>query len=300
MLEQEDSPQILVIAGPARCGKTTLAAILERQQQFIGFKEDALLHILFEQGHVPNDQENSNFLLEHLKRPRIFDKKEKTSSKPIDSFDVRDLNYLSNAADQVHSSFKPIVFAHSFLELVKEKKRKYFFSSDIHTEFIADKIWNFFENAKVIVVLRDPRSSIAASLYWENYPERTRYWRRDLFYRLLMWCLSVAVSERHLASHQGKIEILTLKDLGREKKKGGGCWRNDLVIYDDDCKDFFFDFDCSTGLFRSLDGSYTEFLSKSECDFILLNSSPWLKRANIFEKPRNAHFLWHMRRGCTF
>ena len=84
-----------------------------------------------------------------------------------------------------------ITLIHNALKLFADQMNSdTWVACDLHPEFRYKKLRKYIPGLNMAIMLRDPRESIAASLYWRDYPNRCNKNKLIFFHRLQMWVLS--------------------------------------------------------------------------------------------------------------
>ena len=283
-------PVCYFIGGAARSGKTTLAQRLQQHDTFVGFSEDALLHLMKDKRCCSDPDQRVADFLAYLSRPRFLDKGRGTVTAPADKFSQQEIGVLCSYAKNIESENISDLLVQAFAELAAEKRADAFFFSDIHLEFHGQYFLSSFPAAQLVVVVRDPRSIIAASLYWKTYPSRVRWARREFLYRLVLWCLSCQVAENLDKKFSGRVHLDFLRsDLSHVADR----LRAKMVQVISPNEEWFFDFNGQSGLNLNPHGEFEKLLSDSEIFWIDQLCQPW-REAGFFrvsQPERRGHRL---------
>lgn len=285
------SSTVLLIGGPARCGKTTLAAKLSKEQNCVGFSEDALLHIMLHETVPGNKQKRAALYKDYLGRPRYKDKKRKATTAPKDSFSNLERQILVNSSKMNQATnFAQLIIENS-TALCRRTNKDLVFFSDLHIEFHANEIWDLIPSAHFLIMFRDPVSAIAASLYWKTFPARTLNWRRDYLYRLLLWSVSAEVTKGLRCNRPSHTHIEWLK---QNSTQSHSYLQEHLPRLATDNSTWFFDYSPAKGKFKAPSGHWEEMLSISERNMIYYLSHPWLGTLNHSYSEVLPSFIWRL------
>ena len=277
--DPKDKPSLIVLGGPARCGKSTLAQRMEINDRFFGFSEDALLTHIFTTRIKSNQSGAANHLLVYLERSRYKNRRIGLSTRPIDRMAKERVAKLIQIANKTNTvSLGDLVFS-TFQKAANEKNKAIAFFADVHAEFWGTEILEKYQHSVLLVVLREPVSAIAAALYWQSYPSRIKHSKRHFWYRLLLWCASVGVAQNLSKKYPNRVFF---EWVWRNKNRDRSyIWfhSRDLLNSNDSWN---FDFDTKKKKFRSPEGHFESMLSQSEVD--LIQSFTHVFSVNVVDK----------------
>jgi len=185
----------VLIAGPARCGKSTLVQNISNESNFSILSVDTLLPA-FRKIVLPKTiKGRKKFLDDYFARPRYMDPAKQVVRCPAN--DIGD--YLEDVVakvEHINSSAATNMIIAALDSWASEANKGAWIAPDLHAEIYFDEFSRENINLRMIVLLRDPREAIAASLYWRTYPQRCTGSRKVFIYRLLLWCLAAHVGHR--------------------------------------------------------------------------------------------------------
>lgn len=198
--------QRIIIGGAARAGKSYLAAQLsESGSNLFVLTADALLHVYRRRAAIRTKEAARECLNEWFNRPRYMDPAQTITRRPIDDAGVP----LSIILDKVRfpgvTTAVEIILAG--LDAVAEVLGKDgWIILDLHPELYYPYYKQKCEDLKLLVVIRDPLESVAASLYWRNFPIRDR---RSFKYFASLWLLCVYTVANLSRIYKGDIYCVT-------------------------------------------------------------------------------------------
>ena len=268
----------ILIAGPARCGKTTLAvklvggsdtqAVLTVDAMFPAFRSNKVLR---------SQEERTRFVREYLLRPRYMDAARRTVRCPAD--DMGDcLETLVEKTVQKEAFLPLNLIAAAFDTWAASNGKNTWIAPDLHAEIYFRQIVQEVPNLQMIVLLRDPREAVAASLYWRTYPERTAGGLKMMIYRLLLWCLSAETGYRLARGMKDRVRVVFVDWLMDPADRRPRVLFPDLTIPPPligDCTNTYFNYVAGQG-WLGPDGKWKPLLSDDELDVIEQVSRPWI------------------------
>ena len=197
-----------LIAGPARCGKSTLAAALvcENGSPAV-LTVDALFPVFCSYKPLGSLAERIRFVSDYLRRPRFVDPKRSTVRSPADDMGDRIETVVEETVKKDASVPVSLIGAalDSWAENIGEGA---WIAPDLHAEIYFKELIKWLPNLRMIVLLRDPREAVAASLYWRTYPKRVGGGWRMILHKLLLWCLSADVGCRLSHSMPDRVGVV--------------------------------------------------------------------------------------------
>ena len=255
----------ILLGGPSRCGKTTLAKRMASDSSYFGFSEDALLRHMFVTRTQNEGSLLSQQLLKYLERPRFKDRRNNISSRPVDGMESSTIcSLLDHALASKCTTLGQLVFE-TFQKVAEIEAKGTPFFVDIHAEFWGHEILNEHQNAIVLIVLRNPVAAISAALYWQSYPKRIKRWRRHFWYRLILWCASAAIADNLKSKYPHRVYCEWVWQNGDPSNSFISKFTAG-ILKSDDCWDY--DFNRSANLFRAPDGGFVPMLSLVEVRLI--------------------------------
>lgn len=179
-----------VIGGPARNGKTALVnALGSIDASVAGLPVEGLLGV-----YDRRSGDVAAVVREYLERPRWLDGARSRAARPLDFLDTPIAQVIVTAT---HGGGSPLSAIGRALDVfAAEKGRPAWAVADLHAELVFHRLARALPGLRLGVVLRDPRESLAAALYWRSYPERHQDAWRLLRYGLVLWCLSAETAFR--------------------------------------------------------------------------------------------------------
>ena len=197
-----------LIAGPARCGKSTLAAALgcENSSPAV-LTVDALFPVFCSNKPLVSLAERLRFVSDYLKRPRFVDPNRTQVRSPADDIGDRIETIVEETVKKDASA--PVSIIGAALDCWAENTGKSaWIAPDLHAEIYFKELIKLLPNLRMIVLLRDPREAVAASLYWRTYPQRMVGGWRMMVHKLLLWCLSAEVGCRLSHSMPDRVGVV--------------------------------------------------------------------------------------------
>lgn len=193
---QMGSASGILIAGPARCGKSTLAAsLVETNDSHAVLTVDALFPAFYSSKALQSLDERIRFVSDYLRRPRFIDPNRTKVRSPADDIGDRIETVVEETVKKDASA--PVSLIGAALDSWAENIGKSaWIAPDLHAEIYFKELIKLLPNLRMIVLLRDPREAVAASLYWRTYPKRVVGGWRMMLHKLLLWCLSADVGCR--------------------------------------------------------------------------------------------------------
>ncbi len=279
--EKNDSRPWL-IGGPARCGKTSLARAVEITGGSVAVLPVDALFPAYLRRWIPLFPRNKKAILrEYLLRPRYVDPGRTHSVRPIDAF-TSSVEEIMDAVLPKEARHHITLFAAALDRLAYDQGRRAWLAFDVHPELQFHVLRRLAPGLRLIVMLRDPREAVAASLYWRTFPERLQPEHRQIQYRLLLWVLSaqtgflLASAEPETAMVVSFNRLLAGADQGLAKA---------LDMEADGFVKVFdglplFSFDPGRG-FLCPDGEWRPLLSAEEMALIEIVARPWMDRLNL-------------------
>ncbi len=208
MNEQMNGIVGTLIAGPARCGKSTLAAsLVGKIDSSAILTVDALFPAFHSSKALRSLDDRIRFVGDYLRRPRFTDPNRETVRCPAD--DMGDSFEAVVAETVKEDTLDPVRLIGAALDTWAEKiGEKAWIAPDLHAEIYFESLMRVLPNLRMIVLLRDPRETVAASLYWRTYPDRLAGGWRMMLHKLLLWCLSADVGYRLSQAMPGRVGVV--------------------------------------------------------------------------------------------
>ena len=197
-----------LIAGPARCGKSTLAAALvcENDSPAV-LTVDALFPVFCSYKPLGSLAERIRFVSDYLRRPRFIDPNRTKVRSPAD--DIGDGIETVVEETVKKDAPAPVSLIGAALDSWAENiGKRAWIAPDLHAEIYFKELLKWLPNLRMIVLLRDPREAVAASLYWRTYPKRVGGGWRMMLHKLLLWCLSADVGCRLSHSMPDRVGVV--------------------------------------------------------------------------------------------
>lgn len=213
----------ILIAGPARCGKSTLAAVLSEAEGSVAVMTVEALFPVFLSAPAPKTLEaQREFIRTYLMRPRYMDPAKSLTRCPVDDMGG-DVEAVVQNVDAPPGASAIELIAASLKDWVKSVGGKAWIAPDLNGEFYFERFLKDVPELGMVVLLRDPRAAIAASLYWRTHPERAPAPTRMLVHKLLLWCLSAEAGRRLAEKTDGRVSSVFMENLldGSHASKGG-------------------------------------------------------------------------------
>jgi len=203
-----------LIAGPARCGKTTLAAALEGGNGSTAvLTVDALFPVFRSNKPLGSLEERIRFLSDYLRRPRFIDPERIKVRSPADDMGDSLESVVEETGKKDTSA--PVSLIGAALDTWTEKVgKRAWVAPDLHAEIYFNELIKLLPNLRMIVLLRDPREAVAASLYWRTYPKRVVGGWRMMLHKLLLWCLSADTGYRLARTMPDRVCVIFVDALG--------------------------------------------------------------------------------------
>jgi len=207
-----------LIGGPARNGKTTLInALYNNKGSVIGLPVEGLLLVYLRKWRPLLGRQQKELLTEYLSRPRSIDSMKCNTAKPIDFFKTDLNNVLKIVLEDRHEHHIGLI--DSALKLFARQNGAITWAAcDLHPEFRYKKILQHIEKLNLAVMLRDPRESIAASLYWRDFPQRCINSKSVFYHRLQMWAMSAEISMKCREANVDSIKTFNFNKLVSKDK----------------------------------------------------------------------------------
>ena len=271
----------ILIAGPARCGKSTVSGIMrEGNVDYAVLTVDALFPAFINE-KLNTREESVKFIREYLLRPRYMNP-EKTSVRcPADDMGDFFEPIIAALSDNIHfSSSTTDLISDSFDQWVLESGKEAWLAPDLHAELYFQKLISHSPNLQMIVLLRDPREAIAASLYWRTYPERMLGGWKIFVYKLFLWCLSAETGRRLVQQYPENVRVLFIDGYTNGSSDYHSDSLSDLMNSDLESfnnKAMYFSYEYKQG-WLGPDGRRSKLLSDNEKKLIETVSQPWMNQ----------------------
>jgi len=189
----------LIISGPARVGKTYLACLIKKQDHnmFVLPFEGLIYPYL---SYVWTKKAKKEIIQKFLKHKRIDYEKQRLMS----FYDMGiDLPVPTNESTNTNKD-KLILNIFDYCS-----RGKPWVVCDLHSEFVAEKIFSYRKDVRFIWVYRRPVESICARLFWRTYPER----RPGFVYFTILWVLSYVQYKYLKEKYPDRIEKVNFYDI---------------------------------------------------------------------------------------
>ena len=259
-----------LVGGPARCGKSTLVAMLSNcSGSYAPLKVDALFKQYIKQAPITSIGKAQSFLREYLLRPRYINPERTLTARPIDDF----VGSLDHIIGQVgfSSTCPPICLIAEVLKIMaREHNKDSWIALDIHAELYYPKLRAVIKDLRLIILLREPVEAVCAALYWRTYPSRDSHTQRNLLYWSILWCFSAMLGQRLQTQFPDEVTIEYYENIKQGKTNlpisimPEQYSRTAQRPYEDET---YFSYDSNRG-FYCPDGTWQWLLSKEEILFI--------------------------------
>lgn len=277
MANTQISPSGVLIAGPARCGKSTLAAALAKVESDIAVITVEALFPAFRSTPVPAKPDGQkDFIHRYLMRTRYMDSAKIQTRRPIDDMGGDVETIVQNVNAPPGTSAIGLIAA-SLGSWAKSVGARAWVAPDLHAELYFERFTKSVPDIGIIVLLRDPRAAIAASLYWRTYPECAQAPTRMLLHKLLLWCLSAETGRRLAEKTDGRVSTIFIENLlgGTNASEGGSIVGVPIPPPPAfPSKQLYFSYVESDG-WLAPDGTWKQLLGKREQRLIERLSRPW-------------------------
>ena len=205
----------VLIAGPSRCGKSQLVSAFNRMENcpLSVLTVDALLPYYSRSSKKINGSANARTFIEgYLQRPRYMDSASTITRKPIDDI-LYDCDKLYDGIDFKNGEVSLSLIGKILAAWVTQSKKNIWIAPELHAEIYYKKLLYNIPTLKIIVLLRDPREALAATLYWRTFPHRIQSSHRICIHKLLLWCLAASVGLRYSRKSPNKVRVLYSKKI---------------------------------------------------------------------------------------
>ena len=280
MAQMDSRPWL--IGGPARCGKSSLArAIAGTGRGPAVLPVDALFPAYLRRRFLFFRSLRPKILRDYLLRPRYMDPSRSQTVRPIDAF-TSPIEEIVDTVLTREAKHHITLFAAALDQLADEQGRETWLAVDLHPELQFHVLRRLAPGLRLIVMLRDPREAITASLYWRDFPERIESEHKQFLYRLLLWVLSARTGFDLAATNPESVVVVNFNGLLAGADGGMGSTLD--LDADSFLKAFvglpLFSFDPARG-FLCPDGDWRPLLSTEEMTLIEMVAGPWMDRLNL-------------------
>ena len=271
-----------LIGGPARCGKSSLArAVAATGGGPAVLPVDALFPAYLRRRFPFFRRNRQRILRDYLLRPRYTDPGRSRTVRPIDAF-TSPIEEIVDAIVAGEAKHHITLFAAALDRLAQEQGRKTWLAVDVHPELQFHVLRRLVPGLRLIVMLRDAREAVAASLYWRGFPKRTQSGHKQFHYRLLLWVLSAQTGFDLAAAEPETVVVVSFNGLLAGADQGMG---RTLDLDADSFANTFdglplFSFDPDRG-FLCPDGEWRPLLSAEEMALIEMVAGPWMDRLGL-------------------
>jgi hypothetical protein len=187
----------IIICGTSRTGKSTLAKIIQKHSQiYEGYVFEGLFPAYLSRLSYNFKALHLFLFKEYITRPR-FVNEQKTKTLSPDQ--------------QIEICFP--VFQKDFLSSVKHAFGLWWVIADLHAELYYKQLLKAWPEIHFCFISRDPRECVAASLYWENFPDVCKRKQKVFYKSLFSWVLAEHVATRIKELHPENITIINSNDL---------------------------------------------------------------------------------------
>lgn len=268
----------ILIAGPARCGKSTVAAVLAQDMAKIAvLRVDALLPAFRTVVNPTTIAGRKKFIKDYLLRPRYMDPARLEVRCPADDMGDAFTAVLAKAKQLEASTPAGLIFA-TLDAWASESGRMAWVVPDLHAEIYFHEFIRDYPGLRMIVLLRDPREAIVASLYWRTYPQRIVGGRKNFVYKLLLWCLAAETGRRLERKFPRQVSVFwthALKQPAASDRRLGSLFPDITISAEGiNTEDMYFSYVDNYG-WLCPDGNRREILSEKEKIIIGAVCRPW-------------------------
>jgi hypothetical protein len=288
-LKRKYSNKNFIIGGPPRNGKTTLTNSLALSMSVAGLPVEGLLDIFHRRHYFLRRHFREMIAVDYMAQGRYTDQARERESAPQD-YMSSSLNKILNRIPVKPEDNLEVVF--SVLKVFAEDNGKRNWAvCDLLSERYFEIYRKYCENLHAVIVLRDPRESICASLFWRNYPDKIENSSAFLRHAVLTWVFSANAFFILKKRYPEDISFLRFNKLFDETSPDSIIMSRALKIPPDTFKNimpdklYFFKYH-GNGLFLAPSGEKEELLNDEERSFIRYYTFLWAEKCGfIFEKP---------------
>ena len=223
--------QGILIAGPARCGKSQLVSAFTSMENIplSVLTVDALLPYYLNSSEKYSEGKVAQaFIDEYLHRPRYMDSSNSTVRKPIDDIGSDTENIFNNIGLSESESSVSLI-GKVLIAWATISKTNTWVAPELHAEFFYKKLLRDIPSLKIVVLLRDPREAVAAALYWRTFPKRIKNSRLVCIHKLLLWCLTASVGHRYSKESPNQVTVVYADEIESVRN---------FIFSDNDARDF--------------------------------------------------------------
>lgn len=203
----------LVIGGPARCGKTSLAnRIAATDSGCFVLGVDALFRAILRKGLVNRLQPANETARHFLTRRRFQDAARKVAESPLD-YTTLDLDTLVAQKTSSQHEHPVRAYARAIDAMAVAAGKTGWVTFDLHPEFAYPRLRTLIPGLKLAIMFRDPREAIAAALYWRRPVETPRHTRREFRRALMLWGMAATAARVHQIRWPEDVCFITLSHL---------------------------------------------------------------------------------------
>ncbi len=280
-------PSGILIAGPARCGKSTVSGIMsEGDVDYAVLTVDALFPAFIKK-HLNSREESVKFLREYLLRPRYMNPEKTSVRSPADDMGIFFEPIIAALSEKIASSNSATgLISSSFEQWAAESGKEAWLAPDLHAELYFQQLISDTPDLQIIVLLRDPCEAIAASLYWRTYPERMAGGWRTFAFKLFLWCLSAETGRRLVMHYPENARVVFIDDFSNKSHSDSlsNLLSSGLASFNN--KEMYFSYDSEYG-WLGPDGQRSKLLSHNEKVMIESICYPWFNQQAETSKPVN-------------
>ncbi|MEK9797535.1 MAG: hypothetical protein VW713_12430, partial [Alphaproteobacteria bacterium] len=206
----------LLIGGPARCGKTTLAQRIARNNPgCFAPGVDILLRAMLRNRLSNRLMPVRDAVAHYLTRPRFQDAERRVTENVMD-YSAADMDTLLAA---ISESENDAVRAYGRVldEIAATDGQDSWAVFDVHSELAFHRLQKLISGLHLVCVFRDPREAIAAAIYWQRGTEASAHTRREFRHFAVLWALAAAVTLKFQQTCPDQITSVTFTQLLNSK-----------------------------------------------------------------------------------
>ncbi len=258
-----------IVGGPSRNGKTTLVNVVNRQKGDIaGLPVEGQLERFYCRFYPFFNSNKRAVIEDYALLPRYTDEKRLEKHSPAE-FISTPLDLLcSEISGKAHHIGLIFDFLSTF---ARDNGASSWIVCDLHPERFFEFYKQHCPELHLIIMMRDPRESLCANLYWRTYPERRKYPKPLIEYYTLLWAFSARNYVYWKTKYPDDVSIFSFNDLLDENSAASGRFSQLLKIQPGAFSAFFPttpSFSFNDGKHYAPDGEWKELMSEDEIFFI--------------------------------